>query len=433
MIQHRHHRLYVEFDREEREAFKFGLFYEHQLPRDWESDSEHRLIKESLEQLELADRLGYDYAWEVEHHLLEEYSHSSAPEVFLAAASQRTRNIRLGHGIVQLTTNHPAPVAERVATLDPVSDGRVELGLGEGASVTELHPFNLRFRDKREIWEDAVRCALPMFWNHAWEYDGEFFKFPVRAIVPKPVQKPHPPLWIACSQLDTIRYAAHRGMASPCFKFVSLDAGRAWVNAYYNTYVNDLEKLENYQTNRNIAVVSGFMCAETDEEAWRKAEGWTFFQFALQLCNKEGPFEPGSVNFWKRYQKWRKTPDGQRRSGSELIGSPSTIRNRLLELEAANVDQVILLFQAGKNTHEDICASLELFAREVMHEFQDRHHLQESWKQRVLARELTLEDIDTDLYNFAARGKPTLASTKVANNMISGVSGRPAAETIRRQ
>lgn len=410
---------------------KFGLFYEHQLPRDWEPDSEQKLIKESLEQIELADRLGYDYAWEVEHHFLEEYSHSSAPEVFLAAASQRTANIRLGHGIVQMTTNHPARVVERVATLDLVSEGRVELGLGEGASVTELHPFNLRFRDKREIWEDAVRCALPMFWNHAWEYDGEFFKFPLRAVVPKPVQKPHPPLWIACSQLDTIRYAAHRGMGSLCFKFVNLDAARAWVNAYYNTFVNDLDKLEDYQTNPNIAVVSGFMCAETDEEAWSKAEGWTFFQFALQLYNKEGPFEPGTVNFWERYQAWRSTPEGQKRSGSELIGSPQTIRERLIELEASNVDQVILLFQAGKNTHEDICASLELFAREVMPEFQQRHHLQESWKQKVLAGDIKLEDIDTDPFNFKARGKPTLASTKEARNMISGVSGRPEAQTIR--
>src|SRR5262245_25313184 len=107
---------------------KFGIFYEHQLPRPWLADSEYNLIQNSLEQIELADKLGYDYAWEVEHHFLEEYSHSSAPEVFLAAASQRTKRIRLGHGIVQLTTNHPARVAERVSTLDLVSRGRVELG-----------------------------------------------------------------------------------------------------------------------------------------------------------------------------------------------------------------------------------------------------------------------------------------------------------------
>ena len=409
---------------------KFGIFYEHQLPRDWHVDSEHRLFKDSLQQIQLADELGFDYAWEVEHHFLEEYSHSSAPEVFLAAASQLTKNIRLGHGIVQMTTNHPARVAEKVATLDLVSDGRVELGLGEGASVTELHPFNLRFRDKRIVWEDAVRCTLPMFWNHGWEYEGEFFKFPLRAVVPKPLQKPHPPLWIACSQLDTIRYAAHRGMGSLCFKFVSLEAARAWVNAYYNTFVNDLEKLEDYQTNPNIAVVSGFMCAPTDEEAWQKAEGWTFFQFALQLYGKEGPFEPGTVNFWERYQAWRKTPEGQKRSGSELIGSPATIRERLLELERSNVDQVILLNQAGKNTHQDICDSLRLFATEVMPEFHARHQQQLDWKAAVLSGELKLEDIDTTPYNFAARGKPTQVSSLERRNMISGVTGRPQAVSI---
>src|SRR6266542_6510386 len=115
---------------------KFGIFYEHQLPRPWSADSEHRLLQESLTQIEFADQLGYEYAWEVEHHFLEEYSHSSAPEVFLGAASQRTKQIRLGHGIIQLTTNHPARVAEKVACLDLVSNGRVEFGIGEGASIT---------------------------------------------------------------------------------------------------------------------------------------------------------------------------------------------------------------------------------------------------------------------------------------------------------
>ena len=117
---------------------QFGIFYEHQLPRPWEEDSELRLIQDALEQVELADRLGFDVVWEVEHHFLEEYSHSSAPEVFLAAASQRTKDIRLGHGIIQTAPqyNHPARTAERVAMLDLVSGGRVEFGSGESSSVT---------------------------------------------------------------------------------------------------------------------------------------------------------------------------------------------------------------------------------------------------------------------------------------------------------
>jgi alkanesulfonate monooxygenase SsuD/methylene tetrahydromethanopterin reductase-like flavin-dependent oxidoreductase (luciferase family) len=386
---------------------KFGIFYEHQLPRPWPADAEYRLLQHSLDEIELADRLGYDYAWEVEHHFLEEYSHSSAPEVFLAAASQRTERIRLGHGIIQLTTNHPARVAERVATLDLVSHGRVEMGIGEGSSVTELHPFDRRFRDKRAVWEDAVRAVLPMFWTEGWEYHGEYFDFPLRNVVPKPLQKPHPPLWVACSQLETIKMAGRRGLGVLGFQFVSAEAAEAWVNAYYNSYTKRLDKLCEYETNPQIAVVSGFMCAETDEEARLKAEGWTFFQFALLFYNRHGSVKPGTVNLWEEYQQWRRTPEGQRRSTGGLIGSPDTLRERLRLFEASHVDQVILLNQAGKNTHDDICSSLELFAREVMPEFQARHPEHEDWKRRVLGGEIELEDIDTEPYDQISNQTPT--------------------------
>ena len=119
---------------------KFGIFYEHQLPRPWDEGAEHKLLKDALEQVELADRLGFDYVWEVEHHFLEEYSHSSAPEVFLAAASQRTSKIRLGHGIVLLPSayNHTARVVERINTLDLLSDGRVDFGTGESLSLIHI-------------------------------------------------------------------------------------------------------------------------------------------------------------------------------------------------------------------------------------------------------------------------------------------------------
>ena len=151
---------------------KFGIFYEHQLPKPWGEQSEYQLMQDSLAQIELADQLGYDYAWEVEHHFLEEYSHSSAPEVFLGAASQRTKNIRLGHGIIQITTNQPHRVAERVATLDLLSGGRVELGLGEGGGPAELHPFGTQVRSKRERWLEAVEAIIPMFTSTNWEYHG---------------------------------------------------------------------------------------------------------------------------------------------------------------------------------------------------------------------------------------------------------------------
>ncbi|HEY3000120.1 MAG TPA: LLM class flavin-dependent oxidoreductase, partial [Acidimicrobiales bacterium] len=368
-------------------------------PRPWTEDGEYQLLQNSLDQIELADRLGYDYAWEVEHHFLEEYSHSSAPEVFLAAASQRTRDIRLGHGIMQLTTNHPAKAVERISALDLVSDGRVEFGMGESASITELHPFGVRFRDKREIWEDAVRCAIPMFADGGVEYHGPHFDFPLRNVLPKPRQKPHPPLWTACSQLETIEYAGRRGLGALGFQFVSADAAHAWVHAYYNAMTKRLDKLADYPVNPNIALVSMFMCAETDEEARARADGATFFQFCLRYYNspdRRRP-EPGEVNMWDEYTAWKTAnpTSAERALSGGLIGSPETIRRKLRKFEASNIDQVILLNQAGRNTHADICHSLELFASEVMDEFHARIPAHEEWKAGVMAGEIELEEIDT--------------------------------------
>src|SRR5437762_4673866 len=178
---------------------KFGLFYELQLPKpydsdDWDPDAEHRVVKEALDQIELADKLGYDYVFEVEHHNLEEYAHSSAPEIVLAAASQRTKNIRLGHGITLMAPNynHPARVAERIATLDLVSRGRVEWGTGESASLTELGGFNVPVDQKRPMWLEAVeQCANMMVMDPYPGFSGNYFSMPCRNLVPKPVQVPH--------------------------------------------------------------------------------------------------------------------------------------------------------------------------------------------------------------------------------------------------
>src|SRR6187431_898200 len=142
-------------------SMKFGIFYEHQIGRPWEDDTDLHLIRDALEQIEYADRIGIDYAWEVEHHFLEEYSHSSAPEVFLAAASQRTERIRLGHGIVQTPPpfNHPARIAERISMLDLVSNGRVDFGTGESSSEAELGGFLVDPMEKRAMWEEGLRVA----------------------------------------------------------------------------------------------------------------------------------------------------------------------------------------------------------------------------------------------------------------------------------
>ena len=131
---------------------KFGIFYELQLPREWEAHSELQLFQNALDQMELADRLKYDTAWMVEHHFLEEYSHASSPSVFLGAASQRTKNIRLCHGVALLPYpfNHPIRVAERAAALDILSNGRVDLGTGRSITEQELGGFGIDPADSRD-------------------------------------------------------------------------------------------------------------------------------------------------------------------------------------------------------------------------------------------------------------------------------------------
>ncbi len=379
---------------------KFGIFYEHQLPRPWQENSEYELLQNSLTQIELADQLGYDYAWEVEHHFLEEYSHSSAPEVFLGAASQRTKNIRLGHGIIQLPTNQPHRVAERVATLDLLSKGRVEFGMGEGAGPAELHPFGTQVRSKRERWEEAVKAIIPMFSKESWEFHGEFHDFPARNVIPKPYQKPHPPLWVACSNIKTIGQAGEWGMGALGFTFVSPDAATAWVNKYYNNLLHRPNRLTDYPANPNVAMVSGFMCADTDEEAYEKASGWTFFIFALSYYGRMGVDAPGEGNLWEEFQDWRHGEKAQDAFKGALIGSPATIREKLHQFQEAHVDQVILLNQAGKTSHEDICGSLTMFAEEVMPEFHAMEDDHAKWKDDVLSGRLVLEDLETQPYDI---------------------------------
>jgi alkanesulfonate monooxygenase SsuD/methylene tetrahydromethanopterin reductase-like flavin-dependent oxidoreductase (luciferase family) len=400
---------------------KFGIFYELQLPRPWQPDDERKLYQNALTQLEVADRCGYDHAWVVEHHFLEEYSHCPVPEAFLGAASQRTRNIRLGHGIIQLTTSHPARVAERVAVLDLLSNGRCEFGMGESASITELEPFGRGMDDKREVFEEAVRALIPMFGDGGHHHDGKHFKFPLRNVVPKPVQKPHPPLWMACSQLGTIERAGQLGFGALGFQFVSADAAHAWVHAYYNAITKRLDKLADYPINPNIALVSFFMCAKTDEEARRRADGATFFQFALRYYGASSGRQrpaPGTVNMWNEYEAWKRAnPDVTAKAlAGGLIGSPETLRRKLRRFETSNIDQVIFLNQAGKNTHEHICEGLELFAKEVMPEFHAKEPAQQAWKAKVLNREIELEEIDTQPFRdrFGAKFAGVLPTAKAA-------------------
>src|SRR5919107_842633 len=308
---------------------RFGIFYEHQLPRPWTEDGEYELLQNSLDQIELADRLGYDFAWEVEHHFLEEYSHSSAPEVFLAACSQRTSRIRLGHGIVQLPPgfNHPARVAERIATLDLLSGGRVEFGTGESSAEAELLGFGVERATKREQWAEALDAVTRMFVEEPFAgYDGRWLSMPPRNVVPKPRQKPHPPLWVACSRRSTIRMAARRGIGALSFSFVEPEEAGTWVREYEEIIASERCVPAGFAVNPRVAVtVPMHVHADEATAIERGIDGAHFFGYALAHYYVFGEHRPGRTNLWQEFQA-RRDDVGLARGAIEAAGDALGIK-----------------------------------------------------------------------------------------------------------
>ncbi len=372
---------------------RFGVFYEMQLPRPWGPDDERKLFHDALEQVVLADRLGFDYAWEVEHHFLDEYSHSSSPEVFLAAAAARTSRIRLGHGIRQVIPNynHPARTAECLATLDLLSNGRVEFGIGEGATRLELGGFKIPAKEKRAMsLEAAEQIANMMALEPYPGFEGQYFSMPCRNVLPKPVQKPHPPMWIACTNRDTIKLAAKLGLGALAFSFVDPEEARNWADIYYGIIKSEECVPLGRTVNANIAMVSSFSLHQDRAEAIRRGhEGFEFFGYALNALVAHDTV-PGRTNLWGEYlaQRGNRTDEiiAASREGAQSsgIGTPEDMRTHLRALQGAGVDQVIFLQQAGRNRHEHICQSLQLFADTVMAEFREAAAAREKAKQEAL-------------------------------------------------
>jgi len=388
---------------------RFGLFYEHQNPRPWKGErSEHKLLKDALEQVELADRVGFDYVWEVEHHFLEEYSHSSAPEVFLAAAAMRTERIRLGHGIVQIPppVNHPARVAERVATLDLVSDGRLDFGTGESSSGAELGGFLVDRTLKREMWEDAMDAIVRMFVEEPFAgWDSRFFQMPPRNVVPKPLQRPHPPLWVACSRRETIHFAARNGIGALSFSFVEPEDAGKWVREYYELIESEECSPVGFAVNPSVAVVLPMMLHEDERTAIERGiDGAHFFGYSLAHFYGMAQHQPGRTNVWEEFLANRNERGFAREivtaesaplavkimqhglgSLRGAIGTPDQVLDMLRRYEAVGVDQVIFVMQAGPNRHEHICETIELFGERVIPRFAEERENREREKAERLA------------------------------------------------
>jgi alkanesulfonate monooxygenase SsuD/methylene tetrahydromethanopterin reductase-like flavin-dependent oxidoreductase (luciferase family) len=302
--------------------------------------------------------------------------------------------------------NHPARVAERIATLDLLSDGRVEFGTGEASSEAELGGFGVARSTKRAQWTEALDVVTRLLAEEPFTgHHGECLDVPPRNLVPKPMQRPHPPLWVACSRRDTIHLAATKGIGALSFAFVEAEEAKAWVDDYYATIASASCVPGGFAVNANLACVLPFMCHQDEEAAIaRGLDGAHFFGYSLGHYYVYGNHVPGRTDVWQEFLRNRDQFGFSRpvaaQTGQVLgaqlmeqglgslrgaIGTPAQIRELIRAYESAGVDQLIFVSQAGRNRHEDICESMELFAREVMPEFHDRAPASEAAKEARLA------------------------------------------------
>ncbi|MGH7779338.1 MAG: LLM class flavin-dependent oxidoreductase [Candidatus Binataceae bacterium] len=351
---------------------KFGIFYEHSVQKPWTRESELRAYHQALEQIELADELGFDQVWEVEHHFLEEYSHSSAPEVFLAAAAARTKRIRIGQGIAVCLPpmNHPARIAERAAALDLISNGRLEFGTGRSATWTEVGAFGIDPDATKEMWDEVIR-AIPRMWTEdEFEWNGKYFKMPPRNVLPKPIQDPHPPMWVAVSSPETAVQAAERGIG-----MLGVTLGTP---ADYKRLVSDYRRIIKHCdpvgkfVNNQVNAASWMYCGEDENEARAVGGGaaFHFFRTAAHLVGLGGIYPSHAYTAHANATALLSQAEIQSLREGFPVGTPEQIVENLRYWEEVGVERVVCMINFDQQIpHKKVLASLERFAKFVMPEF----------------------------------------------------------------
>jgi len=355
---------------------KFGIFYEISVPRPWDAHSEKRVYDNCIEQAILADSLGFEYCWAVEHHFLEEYSHCSAPEIFLTAIAAQTKRIRVGHGInVCVPEINPAiRIAERCAVLDIISGGRLEVGTGRSATWTELGGFGANPDTTKATWDEYVRVLPKMWTQERFSYSGTYFSMPERAVLPKPFQKPHPPMWVAVTSPGTEIDAADRGMGSLGLTFGSFAEQERKVKAYRDR-IRHCEPVGDF-VNDSVAAVNFLYCHENPDIA--RATGTrligTFGYLAAQLVSAREVYASPSYASFGLLPQVRRQANAPG-TAAELppgmcIGDPATLVDTIKHWESTGVDCVNFLLNASETVpQQEVLDSLRLFAKEVMPKF----------------------------------------------------------------
>ena len=369
---------------------KIDLLYEIQMPDPQPGpDSEYRKFWESIQQVELADKMGFDTVWFVEHHFLKEFSHSSAPEVILGNLAARTKNIRLGHGVTLLPRrfNHPVRVAERVATLDILSNGRVEFGTGR-SSPRENEGFGMNADESRQQWQEAVRIIPQMWQKDPFSYEGRYFKIPERSIVPKPLQKPHPRMWVASTGPESWELAGKNGLG---VLGMTLLTGVEELQRRMKGYYKAIETCDpaGAFVNNEVGVFTIVHCAESHKQAYANGGGdgaMYYINYAArgfaaleQMGQTETAAYQDILNRHPLIQKIaRKEVSVEELDDQDMIiiGDPDHCIEKIESYEKAGFQRLLCLMQVGHIKHEHIMRSLELFGEKVIPHFKAKERRQ---------------------------------------------------------
>jgi alkanesulfonate monooxygenase SsuD/methylene tetrahydromethanopterin reductase-like flavin-dependent oxidoreductase (luciferase family) len=364
---------------------EFGIFSQMHVPP-W--DQEHARFMRELEVSEAVEDAGFKYNWAPEHHFLENYSHQPAPEVFLSWVAARTKRIHVGTAITNITAavNHPARVAERIATMDHLSEGRVEFGTGRGSSSAEWGGFAIpSAADTKPMWRESLEQIPRMWRDEPYEFAGQYFRMPKRNILPKPYTKPHPPMWLACSSPNTFVECGELGLGALCFTFGTPAEIGELVRAYKDAIKRCTKPVAGF-INDNIAVTTNMFCLPDGDEARHlysnaKVERFTeyFFMWLDSIPRPKGLPKEGPVG--PLPQATTEQLKAGLALGGRQIGSPEEIANVVKMYDDIGVDQLIYAPLTLTLDQKHVLRSIESFGKHVLPKF-DKDPLHSTTRQR---------------------------------------------------
>jgi len=363
---------------------KFGLFYQIQVPKPWRAQSESERLHEALEQITYAEEMGFDSVWFSEHHFRPVWSHNSAPDLTLAAVSQRTSRIRLGIGVVLAPIHHPLHVAARMATLDILSHGRVDVGLGRTGYPYQLTPYGAKLEDTRGMWNEFAEM-LPRIWTEeVFSHQGTHFQIPPREVLPKPVQKPHPPLWSACASDETARLTGELGLGG----LFGSEGGPQKVERAMGIYREALKAARPGLTmvNAQTALMTAGFCHEDRrvvETRGVELAAWYLEQQRERARLVWRDYDPSTVppdyrGYYERDQRLASGPHAGEPTPQEVVeqgssfcmGTPEDCIRFIENYEALGIEEVFPLCAIGPARHEEVMHTLRLFGECVIPHFQ---------------------------------------------------------------